>query len=59
MGHMSAPEPTSEVGAVQSRRTRVSDGPLLSDETGSGAEGRVTAPDPSWMVRRGPEPLDT
>jgi hypothetical protein len=44
---VSAAEPTSEAGAVRSRRTRVSVGPLLSGEVRSGAEGRVAAPDPS------------
>jgi hypothetical protein len=46
-------------GAVRSRMTRVNVGPLLSSETGSNAEGRVTASDPSWTTRRGPEYLDT
>jgi hypothetical protein len=45
MGHVSAPEPTSEADAVRSRMMRVSAGPLLSGETGSGAEGCVAAPD--------------
>jgi hypothetical protein len=59
MGHVSAPEPTSEAGAIQSRRTRVSGGALLSGEAGFGAKGRVAASDPSWMARRGPEALGT
>jgi hypothetical protein len=50
MSHVSAPEPTSEAGAVRSRRTRVSARPVLSDEVRFGAEGRVATPDPSWMV---------
>jgi hypothetical protein len=59
MGHVSASEPTSEVGVVCSLRTRVSAGPFLSDVAGSGAEGRMAESDPSWTVRRGLEPLDT
>jgi hypothetical protein len=51
MGHVSIPEPIIEVGAVQSRRTHVSAGSLLSGEAGSGAEGRVAAPGPSSMAR--------
>jgi hypothetical protein len=60
MGHVLAPEPTTEAGAVQSRRTRVSTGSFLSAKAGSGAEGHVVAPNPSWMARgEGSEPLDT
>jgi hypothetical protein len=51
MGHVSAPEPTTEVGAVRSQRTRVSAGSLLSVEAGSGAEGHMAVSDPSWMAR--------
>jgi hypothetical protein len=47
MAHVSALEPSTEVGAVWSRRTRVSAGSLLSGEAGSGVEGRVAALDPS------------
>jgi hypothetical protein len=47
MGHMLAPEPTTEAGAVQSQRMRVSARSLFSDEAGSGAKGRVAASDPS------------
>jgi hypothetical protein len=47
MGHMLVPEPIFEAGAVRSRRTPVSAGALLGGEVGSGAEGHVTAPDPS------------
>jgi hypothetical protein len=50
MGHVTAPDPTTEVGGVRSRRTRVSAGSLHSSEMGSDAEGRVAAPDPSWMA---------
>jgi hypothetical protein len=50
MGHVTAPEPTTEAGAVQSRRTHVSAGSLLSGEAGSSAQGRVAALDPSWMA---------
>jgi hypothetical protein len=50
MGHVSALEPTSKAGTVLSRRTRVSVGSLLNGEVGSNAEGRVSAPDPSWMA---------
>jgi hypothetical protein len=57
MGHVLAPEPTSEAGAVWSRWTHVSVGPLLSGEAGLSAEGRMAATDPSWMMRQGPEPL--
>jgi hypothetical protein len=46
MGHVSAPEPTTEVGVVQSQRMCVSAGSLLSSEAESGAKGRVAAPDP-------------
>jgi hypothetical protein len=53
MGHMLAPEPTTEAGAVQSQRMRVSARSLFSDEAGSGAKGRVAASDPSWMARGG------
>jgi hypothetical protein len=51
MGYVSAPEPTTEVGAVQSQRMCVSVGSHLSGEAGSGAEGRMVVMDPSWMVR--------
>jgi hypothetical protein len=51
MGHVSAPEPTTEVGVVQSQRMCVSAGSLLSSEAGSGAKGRVAAPDPYYMAR--------
>jgi hypothetical protein len=51
MGHVSALEPTTEVGVVQSRRTRASAGSLLSGEVGSSAEGHVVVPDPFWMPR--------
>jgi hypothetical protein len=51
MGHVSTPEPTSEVGGVRSQRMRVSAGALLISEARSGAEGRVAAPDPYWMMR--------
>jgi hypothetical protein len=37
----------------------VSARPHLSGEVGPGAEGRVAALDPSWMARRGSEPLGT
>jgi hypothetical protein len=43
----------------RARRTRVNIEPLLSSEAGSGVEGHVAAPDPSWMARRGLEPLGT
>jgi hypothetical protein len=46
MEHASDLNPTSEVGAVWSRRLRVSDEPLRSGEAGSGAEGHVAALDP-------------
>jgi hypothetical protein len=46
MGHVSAPEPTSEVGAVRSWGTRVSAGALLCGEAGSDAEGHVAALEP-------------
>jgi hypothetical protein len=59
MGHMSALKPTNEVGAVRSQRTCVSAGSLLSDDAGSGAKGRMVAPDPSWMTRGALEPLGT
>jgi hypothetical protein len=59
MGHVSAPEPTSEVGAVRSRRMRISAGPLLSGEAGFDVERRMTVSDPSWMVKGGLEPLGT
>jgi hypothetical protein len=59
MGHVSAPDPTSEAGVVYSLRTRVSARPLLSDVAGSGAEGHMVESYPSWTVRRGLEPLGT
>jgi hypothetical protein len=43
MGHVSASEPTSEVGAVCSWGARVSAGALLCGEAGSDAEGHVAA----------------
>jgi hypothetical protein len=52
MEHVSALEPTSKTGAVQSQRTRVSAEALLSSEAGSGVEGRVAVSDPFWMARR-------
>jgi hypothetical protein len=51
MGHMSAPEPTTEVGVVQSQRTPISAGSLLSSVAGSSAKERAVASDPSWMAR--------
>jgi hypothetical protein len=57
MGHMSALEPTTEVGAVRSRRMCVSAESLLSDDAGSGAMGCMAALDPSWMTRGAQEPL--
>jgi hypothetical protein len=59
MGHVLALKPTSEVGAVWSRRARVSAGPLLSGKAGSGVKRCVVAPDPSQMVRQGLKPLGT
>jgi hypothetical protein len=56
---MSALEPTIEAGAVWSLWMHVSIGPLLSDEVGSSDEGHVAVPNPSWIVRWGPEPLGT
>jgi hypothetical protein len=53
MGHVSALEPTTEVGVVRSQSTCVSAGSLLSSEVGSGAEEHMAALDPSWMVRGG------
>jgi hypothetical protein len=38
---------------------RVYAGAPLGDEAGSGAEGRVVALEPSWMVRWGLEPKGT
>jgi hypothetical protein len=51
MGHMSAPEATTEAGAVRSRRTRVSGESLLISEAEFGTKGHVTALDLSWMTR--------
>jgi hypothetical protein len=47
MGHMSALEPTTEVGVIQSQGMCVSAGSLLNSEAGSCAEGRMAALDPS------------
>jgi hypothetical protein len=47
MGHVSAPELTSEAGAVRSRGMHVSAGALLGGKEGSGAEGCVAAPKPA------------
>jgi hypothetical protein len=52
MGHVPAPESTTEAGVVQSRRMHVSAESFLISKVGSGAEGRVAAPDPSRMARR-------
>jgi hypothetical protein len=57
MGHMSAPESTTEAGEVRSRRTHASARYLLSSEARSSAEGRVVGLDPSWMARGDLEPL--
>jgi hypothetical protein len=49
MGHVSAPEPTTEAGADRYRRTRVSTGPNLSSEAGlvlrDAWQGRIP---PGW-----------
>jgi hypothetical protein len=46
-------------GAVRRQGTRVNARALLGGEVGSSAEGRMAAPEHSWMVRQGPEPQDT
>jgi hypothetical protein len=47
MGHVSAPESTTEAGVVQSQRSHVSAGSLLMSKAGSGVVGRMVASDPS------------
>jgi hypothetical protein len=51
MGHVLAPEPTTEAGVVQSQQTCDTTRSLLISKAGSGDEGHVAALDPSWMAR--------
>jgi hypothetical protein len=53
MGHMSALEPTSEVGHGLKLRERVSVGALLGEEAGSRALGHVALSKPSLSREAG------
>jgi hypothetical protein len=49
IGHVPAPEPTTEEGAIWSQRTCASAGTLLSSEVRFGAEERVAEPLGTWL----------
>jgi hypothetical protein len=59
VGHVTAPEFSSQEGRARSRGTRGNIGAHLVKEVRSGAEGHVAAPELTSARRRGPELRDT